>query len=178
MKSLFCAVILALSGGICESSRAADFRSALAEDCRIANDGKLEATPANAFANTKLFVVYYATLGCTTCEPTTAKLNAWAASAPTGVSVILAYRAAADREELAKFLKQSHITFPALDPKWFRARGRNTHPFYKDPNDTVPRIRFFNADGKELDLELYGFRAIHDAEAIVLKLDSLVRKMP
>lgn len=166
-----------------EAADPADFateaalKSSLARDCYVLKEGKLCKVSADAFAKTRVFVVYYSHIYCGVCVPVTEKLNNW--KVPAGVSVLLGYRDDADNAALAAYLKKSGIHFPAIDTKYIRIRRTHQgvmHPFYSDADEGAPRFRFFRADGSEIDPTTHGAASKFGAE-VMDQMDALLLKM-
>lgn len=169
------------AAGAADSASGSVFKTSLAKDCHVIENGALKPVPADAFAKTRLFVVYYTHISCGSCVPFTKKLNAWLAEgkAPAGVTLVLGYRAEADNAELKKYMVKSDIRFPAIDTKWIRARRANArvmHPFYQDADEGAPRFRFFQADGAEIDPRPHGIADIYGGK-VMEQFDALLPKM-
>lgn len=164
----------------------------LAKDCFVLVGKTLSPIPAETFKETQLYVVYYSHRYCGLCVPVTEKLNVWFETHKNrkDLSLIFATRYAKNQDELIEYLSKSHIKFPALDLRYYQKyldhlihkkniSSEAVHPFYADNDDGVPRFRFFNADGSEIDPRPYGVGNIFqiDPDELDAIIESMIRSI-
>jgi hypothetical protein len=158
-----------------------EFATQLARDCYVLKNDQLEPLSTNAFQNARLYIVYYSHIWCSQCPAVTKPLNVWREKIKDrqDIRLVFATRGENNNDELLTYLKKAQIKFAALDArhyaKYVQGNGED-HPFYEDADDGVPRFRFFNAQGNELNPRDYGFTNVYE----ILKpeqLEELSRKI-
>lgn len=163
-KLTLCVLLAATS--LTTSHAADNFATALAKDCFVIKDDKLEKIPLDSFKDAKLYVVYYSHLHCGSCVAVTKKLNDWFEKNKNRkeISLVFATRGENDNKELLTYVKKSKILFPTLDTKHYMSYvdgEGDDHAFYNDADDGVPRFRFFQADGTEIHPGKHGATDIY-----------------
>ena len=171
-KLMFAAVLAVAP--VCGLHADPEFATQLAKDCYVLKNDQLERIPTNSFQNTKLYIVYYSHIWCSKCPAVTKPLNVWREKIKDrqDISLVFATRGENNNQELVAYLNKSEIRFPALDTKYYshyvEGIGED-HRFYADADDGVPRFRFFNTQGNEINPKDYGFTNVYE----VLKPEQL-----
>lgn len=161
--------------------QAADFTKELEKQLLVMKDSKLEQAGVD-LSGKQLFVVYYSNRDCGICVQYTKMLNDWfkkKAPEMSKVQIIFATRGEENRDLLTKYILKSKIEYPVLDEKHFVEAdidGTGSHPFYMDADMGVPRLRFFDRNGKEISIKKH-VKSIYDPKEVFPKLNEIIGKL-